>query len=153
MIKRTDETPEKICGGRVLEIGGLDQVFVRGAGVERILHTVRMAVITQAGASGTIVDSWVSLIRVTVAFLADFVGLSRRLAVLILRFNGVGFDGVFCSPRGVSAIALEGVFLTIAPFVGVVGAEPARDGVPGTEALADRLILAELAASDRSRYE
>lgn len=45
-----------MCGGRVLEIGGLDQVFVRGAGVDKILHTVLMAVITQAGASGIMVD-------------------------------------------------------------------------------------------------
>lgn len=52
-------------------------MFVRGAGVERILHTVRMAVITQAGASGMTVDPVTSLGRADVIFLADFDGLSR----------------------------------------------------------------------------
>lgn len=72
-----DETPEKMCGGRVLEIGGRDQVFVRGAGVERILHTVRMAVITQSGASGMTVDPVTFLGFGVATFLADFEGLSR----------------------------------------------------------------------------
>lgn len=140
-------------GGSVLEIGGLDQVFVRGAGVERILHTVRIAVITQAGASGMMVDPCVSFGWGAVAFLADFEGLSSRFAVLILRFKGVDFEGVFCSPRGVGATALEGVFLAVAPFVGVVCVEPAREGVPGTDPLAERLRPVELGMSDRSRYE
>lgn len=70
--------------------------------------------------------------------------------MLMLRFNGVDFDGVFCSPRGVGATALEGVFLGL---VGVVCVEPALDGDPTTDTLADRLTLAELAARDRSRYE
>lgn len=72
-----DDTPEKMWGGRVLEIGGRDQVFVRGAGVESILHTVRMAVITQAGASGMTVEPVTSLGRGVATFLADFEGLSR----------------------------------------------------------------------------
>jgi hypothetical protein len=91
--------------------------------------------------------------RVFEAFLAVLEGLSSTLAVLMLRFKGVDLEGVFCSPRGVGATALEGVFLVAAPFVGVVCAEPAREGVPGTDTLAERLILAELAARDRSRYE
>jgi hypothetical protein len=38
---------------------------------------------------------------------ADFEGLSSRFAVLILRFKGVDFEGVFCSPRGVGEYTLE----------------------------------------------
>lgn len=68
----------------------------------------------------------------------------------MLRFRGVGFEGVFCSPRGVGATALDGMFLA---FVGVVCVDPARDGDPATDPLADRFIPAELAARDRSRYE
>jgi len=127
-------------------------VFVRGAGVERILHTVRMAVITQAGASGMMVDPVTSLGRADVTVLADFEGLSRLFAVLMLRFKGVDFEGVFCSPRGVGAAALEGVFL--AALVGVVFAElMMRVGDPDTDPLADRLMPAELVVKDRSRYE
>ena len=123
---------------------------MRGAGVESILHTVRMAVITQAGASGMTVEPVTSFGRGVATFLADLEGLSRRFAVLILRLRGVDFDGVFCSPRGVGATALEGVFLT---FVGVVCADPAREGDPATDVLADRFSPTELAARDRSRYE
>jgi hypothetical protein len=100
-----------------------------------------------------IVDPVTSLGRESVVFLADFEGLSRRFAVLILRFKGVDFEGVFCSPRGVGATALEGVFLDAAPFVGVVCAELAREGVPGADPFVERLRPAELAARDRSRYE
>lgn len=128
-------------------------MFVRGAGVERILHTVRMAVITQAGASGMMVDPWISFVRGTVAFLAVFEGLSSLFAVLILRFKGVDFEGVFCSPRGVGATALEAVFLAAVPFVGVVCVELARDGVPGTDPLAEGFRPVELDVRDRSRYE
>jgi hypothetical protein len=108
-----------------------------------------MAVITQAGASGMTVDPITSLGRADVIFLADFEGLSRRFAVLMLRFRGVDFEGVFCSPRGVGATALEGVFLAL---VGVVVAELVREGDPATDTLADLLMLAELVAKDRSRY-
>lgn len=68
----------------------------------------------------------------------------------MLRFNGVDFEGVFCSPRGVGATALAGLSLA---FVGVVLAELTRDGDPATDTLPDRLTLAELAVRDRSRYE
>lgn len=67
----------------------------------------------------------------------------------MLRFKGVDFEGVFCSPRGVGATALEGVFLAL---VGVVVAELVREGDPATDTLADLLMLAELVAKDRSRY-
>jgi hypothetical protein len=40
----------------------------------------------------------------------------------------------------------------VAPFVGVVCVEPAREGVPGTDPLAERLRPVELDMSDRSRY-
>lgn len=56
MKYRIDETPAKICGGRVREIGGRDHVLVRGAGVESVLHTVRIESMTHAGASGMIVE-------------------------------------------------------------------------------------------------
>lgn len=131
-------------------MGGRDQVFVRGAGVESILHTVRMAVITHSGASGMMVEPIASLRRGVASFLAVLEGLSRLFAILMLRFKGVDFEGVFWRPRGVGATALEGVFLTL---VGVVCVEPAREGDPATDTLADRLRLAELAARDRSRYE
>lgn len=112
-----------------------------------------MAVITQPGASGMMVDPWMSCVRGAVAFLAVFDGLSSRFAVLILRFKGVDLEGVFCSPRVVGPTALEGVFLAAVPFVGVVCAEPAREGVPGTDPFTERLILVELDVRDRSRYE
>lgn len=73
--------------------------------------------------------------------------------MLILRFKGVDFEGVFCSPRGVGADALEGVFLAVMPFVGVACVEPARDGVPATDPVAERLRPVELDMRDRSRYE
>lgn len=73
--------------------------------------------------------------------------------MLILRFKGVDFEGVFCRPRGVGATALDGVFLAAVPFVGVVCADPAREGVPGTDPLAERLRPVELDVRDRSRYE
>ena len=73
--------------------------------------------------------------------------------MLILRFKGVDLEGVFCSPRGVGATALEGVSLAVPPFVGVVCVEPAREGVPGTDPLVERLRPAELDVRDRSRYE
>jgi hypothetical protein len=79
-----------------------------------------MAVITQAGASGMTVDPVTSLGLAELTFRADFEGLSRRFAVLMLRFNGVDFEGVFCRPRGVGAAVLEGVFLGL---VGVVFAD------------------------------
>jgi hypothetical protein len=147
-----EETPEKICGGKVLEIGGRDHEFVRGAGVDRILHTVRMAVITQAGASGMLVDLIRSMGRDVEDFFANFEGLARLFAVLILLFSGVDFEGECWSPRGVGATIFVGLFLAGVPFVGVVCVEPARDGVPGAEPLTERLRPAELAVRDRSRY-
>ena len=56
MKYRMDDTPAKIWGGKVLDIGGRDHVLVRGAGVDKVLHTLRIDVITQAGASGIIVE-------------------------------------------------------------------------------------------------
>lgn len=144
-----DDTPANICGGKVLEIGGRDQEFVRGAGVESVLHTVRMAVITQAGASGMMVEPEMPLGRAGVDFRE---GVSSLLAALTLLFRGVDLEGVFWSPRGVGA-GFEGVFPVPDALVGVVWAEAARYGVPETEPLAERLIPAELAERDRSRYE
>lgn len=145
-----DETPANIWGGKVLEIGGRDQVFVRGAGVESVLHTVRIAVITQAGASGIIVDVDNPLGRPGVDIRADLEGDARWLAALTLLFKGVDLDGVFCRPRNVGA-AFEGVSSNPDALVGVVCAEPARDGVP--ETLAERLIPVALGARDWSKYE
>ena len=62
------DTPAKICGGRVLEIGGRDQVLMRGAGVESVLQTVRIEVMTQAGASGMMVEAEMPFWRSFVIF-------------------------------------------------------------------------------------
>lgn len=83
------------------------------------------------------------------ALRADFDGEPSLFATLTLRFNGVDLDGVFWRPRGVGA-ALEGV-LVFPVLVGVVCVEPALEGVPGTEPLAERLIPAELAERELSR--
>lgn len=90
-----DDTPAKRCGGRVLEIGGRDQVLVRGAGVESVLQTVLMAVIAQSGASGILVEPEMPRWRQTVVFRADFDGEPRFFATLTLLFNGVDLQGVF----------------------------------------------------------
>jgi hypothetical protein len=121
---------------------------VRGAGVESVLQTVRIAVITHAGASGMIVELESPLGLSGAALRADFDGEPSLFATLTLRFNGVDLDGVFWRPRGVGA-ALEGVFPVL---VGVVCVEPALEGVPGIEPLAERLIPAELAERELSRY-
>lgn len=146
-----EETPAKICGGRVLEMGGRDQVVVRGAGVESVLHTVRIATITHAGASGMILEPVCSLGRASVCLRADLEGVPS-LATLTLRFRGVDFEGVFCKARGVGA-GLEGVRPPTDALVGVFWAEAVREGVPGAEPLADRLTPVELAVSDRSKNE
>jgi hypothetical protein len=112
-----------------------------------------MAVITQAGASGMLVDPVRSMGRAVEVFLANFEGLPKLFAVLILLFNGVDFEGECCSPRGVGATIFVGLVMAAAPFVGVVWVEPARDGVPGAEPLAERLGPVELVVRDRSRYE
>lgn len=142
-----DETPAKMWGGNVLEIGGLDRLVVRGAGVESVLQIVRIAVITHAGASGMIVELASPLDRSGAALRADFDGDASLLATLTLRFNGVDLDGVFWRPRGVGA-ALEGVLRVL---VGVVCVDPDLDGVPGIEPLAERFIPAELAERELSR--
>lgn len=106
-MKRIVETPAKMWGGNVLEMGGRDQVFVRGAGVERVLQTVRIAAMAHAGASGIIVED-ASFGRLGAVFRADLEGDSRLLATLTLLFKGVYFEGVFWRPRGVGATALVG---------------------------------------------
>ena len=94
-------------------------MLVRGAGVERVLHTVRIAVMTHAGASGMIVEPARPRDRSWKDFRADFDGEPRLFATLTLRFKGVDLEGVFWRPRVVWA-ALEGVFPETAAFVGVV---------------------------------
>lgn len=94
-------------------------MFVRGAGVESVLHTVRIAVIAHAGASGIIVEPASPLGRSWKVFRADFDGDPSLLATLTLRFKGVDLEGVFWRPRGVGA-AFEGVLLAAAALVGVV---------------------------------
>lgn len=93
MKYRTDDTPANICGGSVLEIGGRDHVFVRGAGVDSVLHTSRIEVIAHAGASGMIVELERPLERI-LAFcgVLEVAGFGVLLSVL---FNGVGLLGVF----------------------------------------------------------
>lgn len=125
-------------------------MVVRGAGVESVLHTVRMAVMAQAGASGILVEGARPFGRLR-DFRTDFEGVPS-LATLTLLFKGVDFEGVFCSARGVGA-AFEGVLPPTNALVGVVCAEAVRAGVPATEPLADRLMPVELDERDRSRYE
>ena len=102
-----DDTPANMWGGRVLEIGGRDQVFVRGAGVESVLHTVRIAVITHAGASGIMVDPEIPAGWLEVSFRADLEGVPS-LDTLTLLCKGVDLEGVFWRPRGVGA-AFDGL--------------------------------------------
>lgn len=151
MKYRMDDTPAKIWGGSILEIGGRDHALVRGAGVERALHTVRMFVITHPEASGIIVEDERPFGRIIPVFCADCgyaVCLGAPLAVL---FRGVDLLGVFWSPRGVVAFPLEGVRSN--SFLGVDGLDVAREGVPGTEPgpPTERFISAMLLVSDRSR--
>lgn len=143
-----EETPANICGGKVREIAGRDSAVVLGAGVASILHTVRMATIAHAGASGIFVEPE-PLGVPDVALRADLDGVPS-FATLILLFKGVDLEGVFCRPRGVGA-ALEGV--RPPALVGVVWADAVREGVPGADPLADRLIPLELAVRDRSKKE
>lgn len=94
---RTDETPAKICGGRVLEIGGREKVFVRGAGVDSVLQTVRIEAITQAGASG-IDDVDERPLRRSLGDLLRW-GVPLALLGVRVRFNGVALLGVSASGR------------------------------------------------------
>lgn len=119
---------------------------MRGAGVESVLQTVRMEVITQLGASGMMVEPERPFVRNLGIFWGrgDGEGLSASVCESA-RLRGVDFVGVFCwcnccwccccIPRGVAvAVVFDGVLCV--PFLGVEGADPARDGVPGAEALA-----------------
>lgn len=146
--KRIDDTPAKICGGNVFDIGGRDHVLVRGAGVDSILHTVRIEVIAQPGASGIIVELERPLGRI----FSDLCGVGREGEVVLLmdRFSGVDLLGVFWSPRGV-VVGFDGVRVVLDSFVGVDGPDPERVGVPGAEPLADRLTDVVLDVKDRSR--
>lgn len=148
---RTDETPAKMCGGRVFDIGGLEKEFVLGAGVERVLHTVRIESITHPGASGIDVEAERPFGR----SLGDLRRESGAGALpLSVRFSGVALLGVF---RGLGVeVCFEGVvFVAVAPvrFDGVVeGPYADREGVPVTELLPERLA-ATFVDSERSRKE
>lgn len=148
-----EDTPAKICGGRVREIGGRDHVLMRGAGVESVLQTVRMEVITQLGASGMMVEPERPFARNLGIFWGRGDGEGLSLSVCErARLRGVDFVGVFCwccwccIPRGVAVAAVFDGVLCV-PFLGVDGADPARDGVPGAEALAREIPVDR----DRSR--
>jgi hypothetical protein len=149
--KRMDETPAKMCGGRVLEIGGRDQVVVRGAGVASVLHTFRMAVIAQAGASGIIVEAVMPRGWAANDLRADLDGEPSLLATLTLLFSGVDLEGVFWRPRGVGA-TFVGDCARVDALVGVILEAPDRDGEPATDPLAERFIPVEMAERDLSRY-
>lgn len=92
MKQRIEDTPAKICGGNVFEIGGRDQVLVRGAGVESTLHTVLTEAITHDGASGIIVEPGRPLGRILFNLCGVFDG---EAVPLIALFNGVDLLGVF----------------------------------------------------------
>lgn len=134
-----------------MEIGGRDHEVVRGAGVDNILHTVRIAVMAHAGASAMVFDferlaDWASdltaLLRGPVDAAAADLGVP-----LTVRFNGLDLDGVLSRPRGaaVAATPFEGVRKGVpAPFVGVDGFEFVREEAP-------ELFLDVFGARDRSR--
>lgn len=145
--------PANICGGNVLEIGGRDQVLVLGAGVESVLHTVRMEAMAHPGASGTIVELGSPLGLIFFSTLCGVRVREGESTVLTALFNGVGLLGVFWSPRGVPGTAdFEGVRASVVlSFVGVDGFDSPRVGVPGAEPLAERLTAAVLELRDRSR--
>lgn len=143
-----EDTPAKIWGGKVLDIGGRDQVLVLGAGVDKVLHAIRIESKTHAGASGIIVEPGRPLGRIRSK---RGVGRDGNAVPSISRFNGVDLLGVCGSPRGVGR-GFDGVLaVVLEPFVGVDGTDPEREGVPGAEPLADRLTSAVLDARDRSR--
>ena len=127
-------------------------MLVRGAGVERVLQTVRMEFITQAGASGTMEALEMPLERklANERGVREADGLSGRVVDF---FKGVDLLGVFWRPRGVATAALDGVRVGLDSFVGVDGVEPVREGVPGAEPLADRFVPAVLEVKERSRKE
>lgn len=148
-----EDAPVNICGGNVLEIGGRDQVLVLGAGVDSVLHTVRMEAITHPGASGTIVEPGRPLGLTIFSVLCGVRVREGESTLLIALFNGVGLLGVFLSPCGVPGTAdFDGVRASVVlSFVGVDGFGPARIGVPGAEVLAERLTDVVLEPRDRSR--
>lgn len=149
---RMDETPAKMCGGRVFEIGGLEKEFVLGAGVERVLHNVRIEFITHPGASGIEVEVESPFGR----SLGDFRRESGVEALLLMvRFSGLALLGVF---RGLGVgVCLEGVvFVVVAPFRfdGVAeGPYADREGVAVTELLPERFETATFVDRERSRKE
>jgi hypothetical protein len=105
-----------------------------------------MEAITHEGASGILVEvKWLSLRTLcgccVVRVLSSFV---------YPLFKGVGLLGVFSNTRGVGAV-FEGLRTGLGCFVGVEGADPERDGVPGVEVLSVGLGLAKF--RDRSRNE
>ena len=143
-----EDAPAKICGGNVLDIGGRDQVLVLGAGVDNVLHAVRIASITHAGASGIFIEPKRPLGRIRSK---RGVGRDGNAVPSISRFNGVDLLGVCGSPRGVGR-GFEGDLAgVLEPLVGVDGTDPEHEGVPGAEPLAARFTSAVLEAKDRSR--
>lgn len=124
-----------MCGGGDLEIGGRDQELTLGVGVESVLQTVLMFVITHAGASGIAdIAAGRSFARSRRGF---DVCLGVQLAVLL---TGVCLLGVWDDGLGV---ALEGVESPKAARRGVPGADPDPPLGPFTSF---RLLF-----SDRSR--
>jgi hypothetical protein len=105
-----------------------------------------MDTITHAGASGILLEvKWLSL-----WIFLDLCGVRESSKSVNVLFNGVDLLGVFSSPRGV-AETFDGVCATPDCLVGVVGAEPERDGVPGAEEFTVRFGVNILGAMDRSR--
>lgn len=103
-----DETPAKIWGGKVCDIGGRDHRLIRGAGVAIVLHTVRIDGMTQVGASGIFCQ-------------ALLISVSDCFVPCVRVFDGVPLDGVLWTVRG--AADLVGVFAAdvVVALVGVEG--------------------------------
>lgn len=105
-----------------------------------------MDAITQAGASGIFVEvKWLLL-----WILFGRCGVRDSSLFVYVLFRGVGLLGVFSKPRGV-AETFEGVRTALDCFVGVDGADPERDGVPGADIFSVRFGLDML--NVRSRKE
>lgn len=123
-------------------------MLVLGAGVDNVLHAVRIESMTHAGASVIFVEPERPLGRIRSK---RGVGRDGNAVPSISRFKGVDLLGVCGSPRGVGMGFVGDLAVVLEFLVGVDGTDPEREGVPGAEPLAERFTSAELDARDRSR--
>lgn len=125
-------------------------MLVLGAGVDNVLHAVRIESMTHAGASGIFIEPERPLGRTRSK---RGVGRDGNAVPSISRFKGVDLLGVCGNPRGVGIGFVGDLAVVLAFLVGVDGTDPEREGVPDAEPLAERFTSAELDARDLSRNE